>query len=362
MNVLSSCSYVTQNAKAVIIDESAVISCAKDVLLTYGHPHKAVVPWEGCNFHTQIPPSELLARYCFLVNCMNFCFWPAHKQGFFDFEYEDLAGCLSDIFEKQPEQVTPDFLSNVSEETIKEWFVASKWSGSQHPIGLMPSPLNSIHERARYVREVGQLLKGFSPSSTPTLDFIRTSLGPENNAQNLVEAIAAHLPGFRDSHVYKGRQIFIYKRAQILVADLWAAFLRLGPDSKTNPCAFDNMEKLTMFADYRVPQILFKYNVLRFDETENGRVLWDRIQNGAVIAAGSEDEIEIRASTIVACNMIAKAMNKLIIESENEEITSAVGDEKGIIKDVEVDWLFWQVGEANKHLLPPFHKTETVFY
>lgn len=32
--------------------------------------------------------------------------------------------------------------------------------------------------------------------------------------------------GFRDHAVYRGRQVYFYKRAQILVADLWAALGR----------------------------------------------------------------------------------------------------------------------------------------
>jgi len=35
-------------------------------------------------------------------------------------------------------------------------------------------------------------------------------------------------PGFRDHAVYKGRQVFFYKRAQILVADLWGAYVKCG--------------------------------------------------------------------------------------------------------------------------------------
>ena len=40
------------------------------------------------------------------------------------------------------------------------------------------------------------------------------------------------------------------KRAQIFAADLWACFDGAGPG------AFADVDKMTMFADYRVPQIL----------------------------------------------------------------------------------------------------------
>ena len=39
----------------------------------------------------------------------------------------------------------------------------------------------------------------------------------------LVRQIAKDLAGFRDEAIYDGEQVFFYKRAQILVADLYGA-------------------------------------------------------------------------------------------------------------------------------------------
>lgn len=35
------------------------------------------------------------------------------------------------------------------------------------------------------------------------------------SAARLVQLVTAHLPGFRDHAVYRGRQVFFYKRAQV---------------------------------------------------------------------------------------------------------------------------------------------------
>jgi hypothetical protein len=51
------------------------------------------------------------------------------------------------------------------------------------------------------------------------------------------------LLGFRDHTVYKGKQIFLYKRVQILVGDLWAAYGRRS----SGLCGFEDIGKLTMF-------------------------------------------------------------------------------------------------------------------
>lgn len=47
---------------------------------------------------------------------------------------------------------------------------------------------------------------------------------------------------FRDETIYNGRRIRLYKRAQILVADLWACFN--GEDFGE----FHDIDKITMFA------------------------------------------------------------------------------------------------------------------
>jgi hypothetical protein len=72
------------------------------------------------------------------------------------------------------------------------------------------------------------------------------------SAAGLVNLLARDFGCFRDEHVFEGRRkpIRILKRAQILVADLWACFE--GEDYGE----FRDIDKITMFADYRVPQIL----------------------------------------------------------------------------------------------------------
>ena len=69
-----------------------------------------------------------------------------------------------------------------------------------------------------------------------------------NSAQALMTKVVQDFPCFDDSHLYKGQKVAIHKRAQILVADLWQLFEGRGL------CAFDDIDSITMFADYRVPQ------------------------------------------------------------------------------------------------------------
>ena len=52
--------------------------------------------------------------------------------------------------------------------------------------------------------------------------------------------------------------MFLYKRAQIFVADVWGAFSGAGLG------AFSDIGRLTTFADYRVPVVLRQLGVLQY--------------------------------------------------------------------------------------------------
>ena len=63
---------------------------------------------------------------------------------------------------------------------------------------------------------------------------------------------------------------------------------------------FDDISSLTMFADYRVPQILRQLGVLEYSESLSS---W--VDNLEEIIHSEEAEVEIWASTIVVVNEIS---------------------------------------------------------
>ena len=64
----------------------------------------------------------------------------------------------------------------------------------------------------------------------------------DHSAAALVNLLASHFPSFRDQTRFDGRKVRFLKRAQIFVADLWAAFEGEGYGR------FDDIDKITMFA------------------------------------------------------------------------------------------------------------------
>ena len=55
--------------------------------------------------------------------------------------------------------------------------------------------------------------------------------------------------------------VALYKRAQILVGDIWACC------GGTGYGAFSDIDTITAFADYRVPQLLSWFDVLQYSDS-----------------------------------------------------------------------------------------------
>lgn len=64
----------------------------------------------------------------------------------------------------------------------------------------------------------------------------------DHSAAALVNLLAEYFPSFRDECKFEGRKVRFLKRAQIFVADLWAAF------EGESYGEFHDIEKITMFA------------------------------------------------------------------------------------------------------------------
>ena len=107
----------------------------------------------------------------------------------------------------------------------------------------------------------------------------------DGSAAKLVNLLASDFPCFRDEHKFGDRRkpIRFMKRAQIMVADLWACF---GGESYG---AFRDIDKITMFADYRVPQMLCSLGCLYFSPS-----LDMAIRAKADIELGSSWELQLR--------------------------------------------------------------------
>ena len=131
------------------------------------------------------------------------------------------------------------------------------------------------------------------------------------------------LIGFRDHSLYKGHQVFLYKRAQIFVADLWGAF------KGQNYGEFHDINSITIFADYIVPAVLRELGILKY-----GSNLSCSIDSNSEIVPGSEEEVEIRACSIYA----VEKMRDLISKKFGKQVgtwTSSTWDFHAVFSDLQ---------------------------
>ncbi len=125
----------------------------------------------------------------------------------------------------------------------------------------------------------------------------------DGSAAALVNLLVEHFPCFRDESKFEGKNLRFYKRAQILVADLWACFDGEGYgrfhdiDQITMfagisaPCeSSDSLAKLTL--DYRIPQMLHTLSCLRYSPP-----LEYHIRQLRSIESGHSWEIQLRGRT-----------------------------------------------------------------
>jgi hypothetical protein len=147
--------------------------------------------------------------------------------------------------------------------------------------------------------------------------FLRDGNVRGTSAEGLAESLARGMPFFDD----RG----FYKRAQITASDLVLAGV----------ADFDDLDRLTIFADNVVPHVLRVDGVLRYEPD-----LAARIDAGELLPPG-EEEGEIRACAVHACELIAR--------------------ERGVAPRILDGWL-WNRGQEPRYKALPRHRTRTVFY
>ncbi len=137
------------------------------------------------------------------------------------------------------------------------------------------------------------------------------------SAERLAEMLARGMAMFDD----RG----FYKRAQIVACDLALAGV----------AEFNDLDRLTIFADNLVPHVLRCDGVLLYDEA-----LATRVDAGEQLALGGTER-EIRACALHACELISKRTG---------------------MPARTIDTWLWTRGQAPEYKARPRHRCRTVFY
>lgn len=249
--------------------------------------------------------------FLFTLDSISFCYWgnPKWKVEYRGKEYDGaqaMMACLGRAIENGV-NFNPFQLANIKRKELENILR-----------GNVEIPL--LNERLEFLMEVGMIIQ-----SRFNGDFRYFIDRAQNDALRLVDLLVENFLSFKDSSIYKGKEVEFSKRAQSLASDL--NYL-LG---------LDNIDKLTACADYKLPQVLRRHKILQYSDE-----LQRRISVKERIPKGSEEEIEIRALTIFAVELITKEI-------------------LGVTSNKVNDYL-WLEGQIKLPSDEPYHLTRTTAY
>jgi hypothetical protein len=259
--------------------------------------------------------------YVLVLDALNFCFWGEPRwtvstdQGELN-GYFALAAALRMAIERGEPLLNPDWLESVTTDILEDVL------GGNNTLPL-------LDERAESLREVGVSIRTRLNGDPMAL------IGQANgDAAGIAASIVRLCPSFNDVARLDGQEVRLYKRAQILAADLAGAL------NVSAVPVITGLEKLTAFADYKVPQVLRELGLLSYAPR-----LRRRIDSQVEIPAGSREEVEIRAATIWAVESL-----RLELVNQGASVNAS-----------EIDWLLWNIGQSLDNPRP-YHRTRTVYY
>jgi Potential Queuosine, Q, salvage protein family len=322
LGVLSATAQVMRHARHLALDRAATRVLAQ---------HWAVQPWPeqaGLDVLHFFDGTARTVNWVLVLDALNFCFWGEPGQPRWQIEwhgqvldgYNALAAALSQAVDWGYPIWDADYLASMTENTLAEIL---------RPVTGSPRiPL--FEARLANVREVGRVLLDRYDGQ-----FASAVLLADRSAVSLVLLLAREFASFRDTATWQGMSVPFYKRAQICVADLSTAFG--GRDWGT----FVDLDQLTAFADYKLPQLLRRHGVVVFSAE-----LAERVDRRLAILAGSQEEVEIRSATIWG------------VEWLRDELVS-----QGITRPASaIDYRLWSDSQSEAPDGRPYHRTRTIYY
>jgi hypothetical protein len=283
--------------------------------------------------------TERTLNWLLLLDALNFCFWPDKGQERWRIDYHGEtpggywaeAAALTRAVEEGFPVWDARYLSELSRDDLRHILRGVPSQQNRQPIEI---PL--LEARLANAREVGQVLLARYDGR-----FANVIEEAGGSAVKLALLLAEHFPSFRDIATFRGQEVRFLKRAQICASDVHGSFRGEGWGR------FHDLDQLTVFADYKLPQILRHYGALFYDYD-----LEQHIDNQELLAAGGEEEVQIRANTIWACELLRHMIAADAIEDDapDEALTAA-----------EIDARLWLLAQDTGGMLP-YHRVRTIYY
>ncbi|KAF7634434.1 Queuosine salvage protein [Meloidogyne graminicola] len=303
--------------------------------------------FDECEFHPKNADRETI-DWIFFIDTINYSFWTLDENSYWEITrngttqsgYFGLCQAVNRAIEKGIPLTSAQYMANIDEKKMEEIFKGDN--------GYILLPM--MNERLEMIQENGKILiEKFQGS------FYNCILQCSKSAIKLLELIIENFPNFRDFSEYHGRKVSFLKRAQILVADVYSCLIGKDPNAD-----FFDINKLTMFADYRVPQALAYLGVIEY-----GPVIMELLKSNKLLKCNSEEEVQIRGFSIEACELIRTEINKIINSPTKNVFNPEVLKRLNKFNSIDVDIWLWLWRRKNAEEIEkkiPFHKCRSIFY
>lgn len=293
--------YVVRHSQSVTINEQKIDEFVNTMNFNF-HPHHFLE-----DVYDQYTEKQRIL-VCFLIESINFCFY---KDPHFLYKGEKNSSAMFQMFvDKTLEDKRLLDITYLKEMTYEDFI-------------------------AIFGIEEGNLKKRFQNFMETVNSIFNHNFYEElfslKNTEEFYNYIVTNFKSFNDLAVYKGKEIKFYKRATLLIHDLFLV-------SDTIQKNIKNVDDLLGCADYVIPKGMHAYGMLEYTEK-----LEDKINHYVEIEPFSEEEVEIRANMLWILELIKKKLK-----------------EKGIvINSVTLDNVLWENLRGTKGIN---HRCDTIYY
>ena len=314
--VLESIKAVVPLLRLVRVDEERIAQVVEDL----GPEDLGSPTWREEVFPEQ--DDRVAAEFMLVANAINFSYWGepkwtvSYRGRAFDGAF-GLFAALSRALEEGRPVTDGSYLANLSEEEL-----ACVLRGNVR--------IPMFGERLQILREVGdRLVREYGGRPANVIRVAR------NSAPELVKILVGTFSSFDDTAELDGCRVKFHKRAQLAAAMLCQRFGGNGWG------ALEGLERLTVYADYKLPQALRRLGILRYSED-----LGAKVDGQTELPAGSREEVEIRIATVWAGELLRR---RLAMRFDR-------------INATHVDYYLWSQGQRRCSADRPYHRTRTIYY
>jgi hypothetical protein len=319
LGVLGSTKPIVEKARSVSINREKLEEAGVRILDKFG----GGLDIEELGFRTTGSEDKVI-QLSFIENVLNFCFWPGKGQPKWIVKWPEgkaasggwygLVACFERGLAEGSSILDAGYLASLS--AVDAWHFLRGVDGVEIPL---------FQERVDVLHEAGKVLLDKFDGQ-----FINAVKSVDYDAIGVARLVIENFPSFRDISHLDGQEIKFFKRAQICPKDLSYVLAAHGKKIK-------NLDQLTAYVDYKLPQTLRMFGILEYEDT-----LSDKVDNLIELPHDSREEIEIRSATIWAVELLRRHLRTL-----------SAG---------EIDNTLWLMSQGVQGVAKPYHRTRTIYY